>query len=117
MIASERFLLKPTSEIVGYGLSNKVAFLTDGRFSGGSHGFIIGHISPEAYERGPISQIRTGDKIMIDCDNNTINWEVNPFYWENSIREHFFKFYQPENSYLEKYRQLVKPAEEGCVTV
>jgi dihydroxy-acid dehydratase len=66
-------MLKATSAIIGYGIKDSIAFLTDGRFSGGSHGFIVGHISPEAYDGGPIALIENGDKIIIDSVNNTIN--------------------------------------------
>ena len=64
-------MLTPTSAIVGAGLGKDVALLTDGRFSGGSHGFIVGHITPEAQEGGPLALVRDGDKIVIDADGRT----------------------------------------------
>ena len=71
-----REMLSPTSAIMGKGLGDKVAFLTDGRFSGGTHGFVVGHITPEAYEGGPIGVIKTGDPITIDAEKNQINLNV-----------------------------------------
>ena len=69
-------MLTPTSAIMGAGLGNDVALLTDGRFSGGSHGFIIGHIVPEAQEGGPIGLIRDGDQITVDAENNILSVDV-----------------------------------------
>src|SRR6185312_2320734 len=69
-------MLTPTSAIMGAGLGSDVALLTDGRFSGGSHGFIVGHITPEAQEGGPIGLIRTGDRITIDAAENLIQVEL-----------------------------------------
>ena len=106
-------MLKPTSSIVGYGLEDKVAFITDGRFSGGSHGFIIGHVSPEAYLNGPIAQVKDGDKIEIDTEKNIISWES----FNKSKSEFYNRTVEQENPYLEKYRKLVHPAEYGCVTI
>ena len=68
-----REMLGPTSAIMGKGLGDKVAFLTDGRFSGGTHGFVVGHISPEAYEGGPLALVRDGDSININASSNQIN--------------------------------------------
>src|SRR6185369_13932486 len=69
-------MLTPTSAIMGAGLGKDVALLTDGRFSGGSHGFIIGHITPEAVDGGPIGVVRTGDRVTIDAQKNTIDMAV-----------------------------------------
>ncbi|WP_239347837.1 dihydroxy-acid dehydratase, partial [Klebsiella pneumoniae] len=69
-------MLKPTSLIMGAGLGQDVALITDGRFSGGSHGFIVGHITPEAYEGGMIALLENGDKITIDAINNVINVDL-----------------------------------------
>ena len=96
-------MLKPTSAIIGLGIKNDVAFITDGRFSGGSHGFIIGHVSPEAYVGGPISKVKNGDRIIIDSNNNTINWI------KKDIENH--------SGYLEKYIKQVQGAETGCITI
>ena len=71
-----REMLGPTSAIMGKGLGDKVAFLTDGRFSGGTHGFVVGHITPEAYDGGPIALIKDGDVISIDAENNQINLDL-----------------------------------------
>ena len=106
-------MLKPTSAIVGYGLQNDVAFITDGRFSGGSHGFIIGHISPEAYEGGLIGKVCDGDMITIDIKNNSI--ELNVSNKELSKRKINIKK-RKIKGYLNKYRKNVSGAEEGCVT-
>ena len=106
-------MLKPTSAIVGYGLQNDVAFITDGRFSGGSHGFIIGHISPEAYEGGLIGKVCDGDMITIDIKNNSI--ELNVSNKELSKRKIKIKN-DNLTGYLNKYRKNVSGAEEGCVT-
>ena len=69
-------MLTPTSAIMGAGLGKDVALMTDGRFSGGSHGFIVGHVTPEAQEGGPIALVRTGDKITIDAEKNEITMHV-----------------------------------------
>ncbi len=69
-------MLTPTSAIMGAGLGKDVALMTDGRFSGGSHGFIVGHITPEAQDGGPIALVRTGDTITIDTLNHTINVDL-----------------------------------------
>ena len=87
-------MLKPTSAIAGYGLLGKIAFITDGRFSGGSHGFIIGHISPEAHLAGNIAIIKDNDFIEIDAKKNTINLLVD----EIEIQ------YHEKDQALENYR-------------
>jgi len=113
-------MLKPTSALVGCGLENKVALITDGRFSGGSQGFIIGHVSPEAYKGGPIGRIVNGDIIEIDALKNTIN--VN-----SDLNDVMIYSIQPDtestkkekgmSSYLFKYRKMVSSANDGCVTI
>lgn len=108
-------MLKPTSTIAGYGLLGKVAFLTDGRFSGGSHGFIIGHIAPEAHMGGNLAIVRDGDMIEIDAINNTINLEVAKI----DIQQRLSSWNQPKKiiqGYLKKYTKLVGSASTGCVT-
>lgn len=111
-----REMLKPTSAIMGAGLGDKVALITDGRFSGGTHGFVVGHISPEAYEGGMLGMIEEGDTITIDADNNTINVEISAE--EMSLRRKRWK--KPEakvkSGVLYKYMRNVSPASEGCVT-
>jgi dihydroxy-acid dehydratase len=109
-------MLKPTSAIVGMGLKDNVAFITDGRFSGGSHGFIIGHVSPEAYDGGPISQIMDGDEITIDTQNNSIT--NNSVSLKSEISNTKKNTYDKKvTGYLLKYQKSVSGAEEGCVTI
>jgi dihydroxy-acid dehydratase len=109
-------MLTPTSAIMGAGLGKDVALLTDGRFSGGSHGFIIGHITPEAQEGGPIGLVRDGDLITIDAAACTLSVEVSDA--EMLARKKAWKAPAPKASsgVLAKYVRLVKSASEGCVT-
>jgi dihydroxy-acid dehydratase len=109
-------MLTPTSAIMGAGLGKDVALLTDGRFSGGSHGFIIGHITPEAAEGGPIGLVRDGDRITIDAARCEIGVEVSDD--ELAKRRSSWKAPAPKatSGVLAKYIRLVKPASEGCVT-
>lgn len=109
-------MLTPTSAIMGAGLGHHVALLTDGRFSGGSHGFIIGHIVPEAQEGGPIGLLRDGDTIAIDANANTLS--VNISDEEMSQRAAAWKMppYKASQGTLFKYIKTVKGASEGCVT-
>lgn len=109
-------MLTPTSAIMGAGLGNDVAMITDGRFSGGSHGFIIGHIVPEAQEGGPIALIRSGDRITIDAVENVIRVELSDD--ELSKRKAGWKMpaYKATRGTLYKYIKNVKNASEGCVT-
>ena len=109
-------MLKPTSAIVGYGLDNDIAFITDGRFSGGSHGFIIGHVTPEAALGGPIGYVQDGDTIVIDTINNRIDWEIsskNIYKYRNYDNNKNLE----NNEYLQKYKKLVFPANLGCTTL
>src|SRR4051812_41532636 len=109
-------MLTPTSALAGYGLLNDVALITDGRFSGGSHGFIIGHVTPEAIEGGNIALARTGDTITIDAQANTIN--LNLPEGDLSKRRSGWKKppYKASRGTLYKYIKCVKSASEGCVT-
>ncbi|MDH5367132.1 MAG: dihydroxy-acid dehydratase [Cyclobacteriaceae bacterium] len=109
-------MLKPTSAIIGAGLGNDVALITDGRFSGGSHGFVVGHISPEAQEGGTIALVQDGDIISIDAINNTINVEVDEA--ELAQRKSAWKapVLKASNGALYKYAKLVSSASEGCIT-
>jgi dihydroxy-acid dehydratase len=109
-------MLKPTSAIAGYGLNGKVAFVTDGRFSGGSHGFIIGHVSPEASKGGEISIIKDGDIIEIDTDEKKMNLLVSDQEIEQRVIEHKIPNHTPSSGALRKYTKLVGCASEGCVT-
>jgi dihydroxy-acid dehydratase len=109
-------MLTPTSAIMGAGLGKDVALLTDGRFSGGSHGFIIGHITPEAQEGGPIGLVRDGDVITIDAAACSL--DVNVSDADLAARKKAWKAPAPKASsgVLAKYVRLVKSASEGCVT-
>ena len=109
-------MLKPTSEIMGQGLGKKVALITDGRFSGGTHGFVVGHISPEAMVGGALALVEDGDIINIDADNNVLNLEVD----EETLRARRARWQAPPSrathGVLKKYAALVSSASEGCVT-
>ena len=111
-----REMLGPTSAIMGKGLGDKVAFLTDGRFSGGTHGFVVGHISPEAYEGGPLALVRDGDSINIDASSNQINIAIS----DKEIKKRREAWECPkknlETGVLGKYRSLVTSASKGAVT-
>jgi len=110
-------MLKPTSSIVGSGLENDVALITDGRFSGGSHGFIIGHVAPEAYDGGPISLVENGDIIEIDAEKNTINLLVKDTILDLRKNKLDYKFKKLNNNYLKKYQKLVSCSSKGCITI
>lgn len=109
-------MLKPTSALIGAGLGNSVAMITDGRFSGGTHGFVVGHISPEAQEGGNIALVKDGDKITIDAVNNTIILHISEE--ELADRRKLWKpLVSPHTSgVLRKYIKNVGPANLGCVT-
>jgi len=109
-------MLTPTSAIIGAGLGDSVALLTDGRFSGGSHGFIVGHVAPEAQEGGPIALVKNGDIVTIDAVGNTITAELS----EDEFADRRAKWQAPPlkatRGTLYKYIKNVKSASEGCVT-
>jgi dihydroxy-acid dehydratase len=110
-------MLKPTSAVMGAGLGDKVALITDGRFSGGTHGFVVGHISPEAYEGGTIGLVKDGDKITIDAETKELILHVSDE--ELAERRKSWKPLTPpfiEKGVLRKYFKNVAGAEEGCVT-
>jgi dihydroxy-acid dehydratase len=109
-------MLTPTSAIMGAGLGADVALLTDGRFSGGSHGFIIGHITPEAQDGGPIALVRDGDRISIDAVSCELRVDVSD--QEMAARRNGWKAPAPKitGGVLGKYVRLVRSASEGCVT-
>ncbi len=109
-------MLTPTSAIMGAGLGADVALLTDGRFSGGSHGFIIGHIVPEAQEGGPIALIRDGDVITIDAKNNTLAVDLGEETLAERRRAWQMPPYKARAGTLYRYIKTVKNASEGCVT-
>ena len=109
-------MLTPTSAIVGAGLGKDVALITDGRFSGGSHGFIVGHVTPEAQEGGPIALVRNDDRITIDASTNSLAVDLSDE--ELSARRQHWKMppYKADRGTLAKYIRLVKSAAVGCVT-
>jgi len=111
-----REMLSPTSAIMGKGLGKDVALITDGRFSGGSHGFVVGHITPEAFCGGPIAIIQNGDRITIDAEKRAINLELT----KAEISARLKKWKAPERRYtrgvLAKYARLVSSASQGAVT-
>jgi dihydroxy-acid dehydratase len=109
-------MLTPTSAIMGAGLGKDVALLTDGRFSGGSHGFIIGHITPEAQEGGPIGLVRDGDQITIDAARCMIEVAVSADEFAKRRAAWKAPALKAKTGVLAKYIRLVKPASEGCVT-
>ncbi|MEX0793863.1 MAG: dihydroxy-acid dehydratase [Pirellulaceae bacterium] len=109
-------MLTPTSAIMGAGLGGDVALLTDGRFSGGSHGFIVGHITPEAQEGGPIALAQDGDTVTIDADKNAIDLEVPAEELKKRLGQWTAPPYKATRGTLYKYIKNVKSASEGCVT-
>jgi dihydroxy-acid dehydratase len=109
-------MLKPTAAIMGAGLGKEVALITDGRFSGGTHGFVVGHITPEAQEGGAIALVENGDTITIDAENNSIELEIS----DSELAERKLKWKAPKlkvsSGVLYKYAKLVSSASKGCVT-
>lgn len=109
-------MLKPTAAIMGAGLGKEVALITDGRFSGGTHGFVVGHISPEAQEGGVIGLVEDGDTITIDAETNSINVDVS----EEELKRRKENWVEPELKFkkgvLYKYARSVSSAAQGCVT-
>ena len=109
-------MLKPTSAVIGAGLGKDVALITDGRFSGGSHGFVVGHITPESYDGGPICIIRNNDKIVIDAKNNKIDLKIDKKELDkriNSLKLHTNNKYK---GVVKKYINSVSSASKGCIT-
>lgn len=109
-------MLKPTSLLMGVGLGDKVALITDGRFSGGTHGFVVGHITPEAQEGGPIAHVRNGDKILIDADKNIIEVQVSADVLAARAKEWKQPPFKATKGALYKYIKNVSNASQGCVT-
>jgi len=111
-----REMLAPTSAIMGQGLGNEVALITDGRFSGGTHGFVVGHITPEAYEGGPLALVKSGDKIVIDAKRREIKLEVSGA----EVKKRARTWKKPKPRYtkgvLAKFVHLVSDASHGAVT-
>jgi dihydroxy-acid dehydratase len=111
-------MLTPTSALVGAGLADQVALVTDGRFSGGSHGFLIGHVTPEAQEGGPLALVRDGDRVTIDADRRTLDVDLSPDELERRRAELTPSPLPPEaeRGVLRRYVRTVRSASEGCVT-
>jgi dihydroxy-acid dehydratase len=109
-------MLTPTSAIMGAGLGKDVALITDGRFSGGSHGFIVGHITPEAQEGGPIGLVQTGDVITIDAEKNELSVGLSEEELASRRKKWKMPPYKAERGTLAKYIRCVKNASLGCVT-
>ncbi len=109
-------MLKPTAAIMGAGLGNDVALITDGRFSGGTHGFVVGHISPEAYDGGAIAFVENGDKIIIDAEKKILELVIS----EDELNNRRSNWKQPpvkeKSGWLSKYSKLVTSASRGCIT-
>jgi dihydroxy-acid dehydratase len=109
-------MLTPTSAIMGAGLGKDVALITDGRFSGGSHGFIVGHITPEAQVGGPIALVENGDQITIDAVNNIIQIDVSDEKMASRRKSWNAPPHKATRGTLYKYIKNVKSASQGCVT-
>jgi len=111
-----REMLAPTSAVMGKGLGGKVALITDGRFSGGTHGFVVGHITPEAFSGGVLAVVEDGDEILIDAENNQLKLMID----DSTINQRLSNWKQPVPRYkkgvLAKYARLVRSASEGAVT-
>jgi len=111
-----REMLSPTAAIAGRGLAGKVALITDGRFSGGSHGLIVGHVTPEAQSGGPLAALREGDIIDISLKNRTLNVELD----EHSLSQRLSNWQPRRHGYhtgaLAKFARLCNSASEGAVT-
>jgi dihydroxy-acid dehydratase len=109
-------MLKPTAAIMGQGLGSEVALITDGRFSGGTHGFVVGHITPEAQEGGAIALVQDGDWVTIDAENNSLNVELS----DEELAERKKNWVRPplkaKRGILYKYARFVSSASTGCVT-
>ena len=109
-------MLKPTAAIMGAGLGDKVALITDGRFSGGTHGFVVGHITPEAQEGGNLAHVKSGDIVTIDSEKNLLEVEIS----DEELNSRQLEWKAPplkfERGVLYKYAKSVSPASEGCVT-
>ena len=111
-----REMLKPTSAIMGQGLGDKVAFITDGRFSGGTHGFVVGHISPEAELGGPIALIEDGDEITIDANKDILVLNISDDEMKKRANVWKNPNSSPKNGVLAKYKRTVQSASKGAIT-
>ena len=111
-----REMLSPTGAIMGKGMGKDVALITDGRFSGGSHGFVVGHVTPEAAVGGPIAVIETGDGITIDAENRTLNLNISQEELDARLAKWTAPAVKEKRGILAKYAKLVSSASEGAVT-
>ena len=111
-----REMLKPTSAIMGQGLGDKVAFITDGRFSGGTHGFVVGHISPEAEMGGPIALIQDGDEITIDANADILSLNISDEEMKKRSETWKNPNSSPKSGVLAKYKKTVQSASKGAIT-
>ena len=111
-----REMLKPTSAIMGQGLGDKVAFITDGRFSGGTHGFVVGHISPEAEMGGPIALIQDGEEITIDANTDILSLNISDDEMKKRLKNWKNPNSSPKSGVLAKYKKTVQSASKGAIT-
>ena len=109
-------MLSPTGAIVGRGLGDKVALITDGRFSGGSHGFVVGHVTPEAAVGGPLAVVEDGDQITIDSETKRVDVEISDDEMNTRLRNWRPQAPKATRGLLAKYARLVSSASEGAVT-
>ena len=111
-----REMLAPTSAVMGKGLGGKVALITDGRFSGATHGFTVGHIAPEAFRGGPIALLKDGDSIVIDVENRRLDVELS----DGDLAKRLSEWKQPEPRYktgvMAKYAKTVSSPSDGAIT-
>jgi dihydroxy-acid dehydratase len=111
-----REMLKPTSAIMGQGLGDKVGFITDGRFSGGTHGFVVGHITPEAADGGVIAIVEDGDTILIDAEKDELTLKVSSEEIEKRLANWINPKIPPQKGVLSKFAKSVKSASLGAIT-
>ncbi|MEE8248783.1 MAG: dihydroxy-acid dehydratase, partial [Gammaproteobacteria bacterium] len=111
-----REMLSPTSAIIGRGLGGEVALITDGRFSGGSHGIVVGHVTPEAAVGGPLAIVEDGDQITIDSEAKTVDVQLSDEEMDLRLRKWKPPAPKATRGLLAKYARLVSSASEGAVT-
>jgi dihydroxy-acid dehydratase len=111
-----REMLSPTSAVMGKGLGKEVALITDGRFSGGSHGFVVGHITPEAALGGPLAIVKNGDPISIDAEKRAVNLDIPKTEIETRLKKWKAPAAKVTRGVLAKYARSVQTASQGAVT-
>lgn len=109
-------MLSITGAIMGAGLGGSVALITDGRFSGGTHGFVVGHVTPEAQEGGPLGLLHDGDQVIIDATTRTVSTSVDSVEWQRRREAWQAPPLKARHGVLLKYARAVRPASEGCIT-